>query len=81
MCRTERIVHLMREIASRPVFRQVLEATSLLGKLPSRERVAVLIGQEAGLAGKTPNRRAGTVLAWTKWILENTSTQLTMAFE
>ncbi len=81
MRRTERIVYLMREIASKPVFRQVLEATSVSGKLPSGERVAALIGQQAGLSGKTPNRRAGTVLAWAKWILENTSAQLTMAFE
>lgn len=79
--RSERIVHLVREIASRPVFRHVLEATSRSGKLPNRQWVAELIGEHTGLAGETPNRRAGTVLAWTKWVLSNTNAQLTMAFE
>jgi hypothetical protein len=81
MRRTERIVFLIREIASRSVFRQVLETTSLSGKLPTRDRVAELIGQQVGLTGKTPNRRAGTVLAWVKWILENTSPQMEMPFD
>jgi hypothetical protein len=79
--RNGRIVWLIREIASRPVFRQVLETTSLSGKLPSRERIAELIGELMGLTGKTTGRRAGTVLAWSKWILENTSPQMTMLFD
>lgn len=79
--RSERIVWIIRELASRPVFRQVLEATSRSGKLPSRDAVSEWIREYVGLTGKTPNRRAGTVLAWSKWILENTSAQLTMAFD
>ena len=81
MRRNERILWLIREIASRTVFRHVLETVSTTGKLPSREAVAELISRYIGLSGKTPSRRAGTVLAWVKWVLENTSTQLTMAFD
>jgi len=79
--RTERIIWVMREIAARKVFRQVLEITNLTGKLPSRDRVAELICLQSELSGKTPNRRAGTVLAWVRWILENTRSQLSMQFE
>lgn len=79
--RNERIVWLIREVTSRTVFRQVLETVNATGRLPSREKVAELIREHVGLSGKTPHRRAGTVLAWTKWILESTSAQLTMAFD
>lgn len=79
--RGARIASLLHEIARRPVFRQVLEATVLTGKLPSRDVVASLIVEHLPLRGKTPNRRAGTVLAWCRWVLANTSTQLSMPFD
>ena len=66
---TERLEIVMSAIASRPVFRECMEALEG-GVLLSRERVAELISRHTDYSAVTSNRRAGTVQAWMRWVEE-----------
>lgn len=55
------------QMARRPVFRDLMERLCNSRTLPSMPETAELIEAATGLTGKTPLRRAATVLSWTRW--------------
>ncbi len=67
-----RQVLLLRQIVRRPVFRQAIAQLCASGSLPTRERVADWVSSATGLTGRTPLRRAATVLAWVRWAQQAT---------
>jgi hypothetical protein len=64
---TDRQALLLRQIARRPVFRQAIATLCSSGVLPHRQQVADWVSVSTGLTGRTPFRRAATVLAWARW--------------
>jgi hypothetical protein len=66
----ERQALVLRCIAERPVFRDVMQRVCSEGQLPSRAEIAELIACKTGLTGETPLRRARTVESWLKWATE-----------
>lgn len=69
---TARQTLILRQIVRRPVFRKAIVMLCDTGKFPPRELVAEWISIATGLSGKTPLRRAGTVLSWVKWAQQST---------
>jgi len=67
---TERMIFLARRMTSLPVFRTVLEHAVVQSALPDHARVAELIARSTGLTGATPLRRASTVIAWARWMID-----------
>lgn len=64
---TTRTFIVLRQLASRPVFRHLLERIEADRALPDVAEVAEMITAATGLTGATPLRRASTVLAWARW--------------
>ena len=66
----ERTVFLATRMASLPVFRTVLEHAVVRGTWPDQVLVAEWIAAATELTGATPLRRASTVLAWARWVVD-----------
>jgi len=64
---TARQTLLLRQLIQRPVFRQTVIHLCATGTFPMHERVAEWVSSASGLTGRTPLRRAATVLAWVRW--------------
>ncbi len=58
---------LLRQMISRPVFRQGAESIALTGRIPSVEYLAQVIAERTKLTAVTAARRAKTVVAWLRW--------------
>ena len=65
--RGERYGTFISKMARRPVFRETLQWLEQTGDLPPLATIADWIAAATGLRGKTPARRAGTVLGWARW--------------
>ncbi|HET9959219.1 MAG TPA: AAA-associated domain-containing protein [Polyangiaceae bacterium] len=63
----ERHRRFIERMAMLPVFREVLESLCSNRALPESDWTAELIRRSTGLSGKTPERRARTVLSWARW--------------
>lgn len=58
---------LLRQMVSRPVFRQGAQALAITGRMPSVEYLAEVIARRTKLTLVTATRRAKTVVAWLRW--------------
>jgi hypothetical protein len=65
---SERQTLFLCQIARRPVFREAMQRLCESGSLPRQEEIAELVSKNTGLTGKTPLRRARTVLSWGRWL-------------
>jgi len=58
---------LLRQMVSRPVFRQVAQKLVLTGRMPTLDDVTQLVANRTRLTRVTSMRRAKTVIAWLRW--------------
>jgi hypothetical protein len=57
----------LRQLASRPVFRGILEHLAHTGRYPTLEEVSEAISTATNLTSATAERRARTALSWVRW--------------
>ncbi len=72
--RNRRTRELITAMLSQPSFRDVFIEWAALGlgeEFPSKAVVAEIIARHSTLGMSTPSRRAGTVLAWLRWVATN----------
>ncbi len=77
----KRYLDLVERILHQPVFNAVLSKYFQLGQEPSKENIVEIIksarpnvsNKKKGWAKTTIERRAQTIIAWTRWILELTN--------
>ena len=69
----------LRQIVSRPVFRQIAQQAVTTGNLPSSDAVSEIVSAATRLTGATSLRRAKTVLSWLRWAIEVTQPEASMA--
>ena len=67
--RDARNAALIRTLAARRVFREVLELSLARGAVASTAEIIAAM-EELGLSLATSRRRASTVARWTQWVLD-----------